>query len=53
MPKDPKKDAPDDALEKMNKALRAALSTPPTKHKDEPKRSREGRPKVGGTSKKS
>jgi hypothetical protein len=28
----------DDALERMNKALKAALETPPTKHKDEPKR---------------
>lgn len=28
----------DDAVERMNKALKAALETPPTKHKDEPKR---------------
>ena len=27
-----------DALERMNKALKAALETPPRKHKDEPKR---------------
>lgn len=30
----------DDALERMNKALKAALETPPKKHKDEPKRPR-------------
>jgi hypothetical protein len=28
----------DDGLERMNKALRAALQTPPRKHADEPKR---------------
>lgn len=27
----------------MNKALKVALETPPTKHKDEPKRSKEPR----------
>jgi hypothetical protein len=36
------KDAPvgrdDDAIERMNEALKAALKMPPRKHKDEPKR---------------
>lgn len=36
MGKAPEKDP--DAIERMNKALKAALETPPRKHADEPKR---------------
>ena len=41
MAKDPKKqeiEMEPDAMERMNRALREAMKTPPRPHKDEPKR---------------
>jgi hypothetical protein len=41
-----KEQAPDDAMRRMDKALKAALKMPPRKHKDEPKRQRPSKTKT-------
>ena len=40
--REPEKTEPADAMKRMNEALKAALKTPPRKHKDEPKRRTSG-----------